>query len=392
MSILDGHRPTLRFKRRRDLAVVMMLVLYSGILQSATTDFRGQVSGSATWNSESSEAVLGLRYIPYLSFEQAVSVSWSVAGEASAQLYRYDRLRRDRRKSVSDEIKSYRLWLRMASARLEARLGLQKINFGSAVLMRPLMWFDRLDPRDPLQLTDGVYGALMRYYFLNNSNVWFWALLGNDTTKGWEIIPSNRARVELGGRFQMPVPRGELALSLHRRELDLSRGLLGKTPVQGHSDAEHRIALDGKWDLGFGLWFEGSYIKRELVLSDLNNQFLATLGADYTFAIGNGLHALYESFWMRSSSKALGAGPERSFSAISVNYPLGLLDRVSGMFFYDWESVRLYRFLNWQRQYDHWSFYCIAFWNPEQFDLQQNLGQENIYAGKGLQVMVVFNH
>lgn len=50
----------------------------------------------------------------------------------------------------------------------ELRLGLQKINFGSAQLFRPLMWFDKMDPRDPLQMTDGVWGALYRYYFRNN--------------------------------------------------------------------------------------------------------------------------------------------------------------------------------------------------------------------------------
>ena len=64
--------------------------------------------------------------------------------------------------------------------------GLQKINFGSAVLLRPLMWFDSLDPRDPLQLTDGVYAVLLRYYFPNNANLWAWALYGNDSPKGWE--------------------------------------------------------------------------------------------------------------------------------------------------------------------------------------------------------------
>jgi len=53
---------------------------------------------------------------------------------------------------------------------------LQKINFGSATLFRLLMWFDRIDPRDPLKLTDGVYGLLLRYYFHNNTNIWLWGL------------------------------------------------------------------------------------------------------------------------------------------------------------------------------------------------------------------------
>jgi len=56
------------------------------------------------------------------------------------------------------------MWIRLSTKQFELRAGLQKINFGSATLLRPLMWFDKIDPRDPLQLTDGVYALLARYY------------------------------------------------------------------------------------------------------------------------------------------------------------------------------------------------------------------------------------
>ena len=92
------------------------------------------------------------------------------------------------------------------------RGGLQKINFGSANLLRPLMWFDQIDPRDPLQLTDGVWGILGRYYFLNNANIWVWGLIGNDQRKGWEVIPSVKNKPEFGFRVQMPIPGNYLSL------------------------------------------------------------------------------------------------------------------------------------------------------------------------------------
>ena len=57
---------------------------------------------------------------------------------------------------------------------IENRLGLQKIDFGSALLIRPLQWFNQIDPRDPLRLTNGVYGILFRQYFNDNSNIWLW--------------------------------------------------------------------------------------------------------------------------------------------------------------------------------------------------------------------------
>lgn len=121
-------------------------------------------------------------------------------------------------------------------------------------MIRPLMWFDKIDPRDPLQLTDGVWGILGRYYFLNNANLWGWVLYGNEDAKTWEIGNTSQRQPEWGGRFQTPVPRGEMGLSFHHRlsdtiNLDTLISLNDLVP-------ENRIGLDGKWDVGVGLWFE----------------------------------------------------------------------------------------------------------------------------------------
>jgi len=109
--------------------------------------------------------------------------------------------------------KPYRFWARYSAKQVELRIGLQKINFGSASMLRPLMWFDQVDPRDPLMLTDGVWGILGRYYFLNNANIWLWGLYGNDNRKGWEIFNSQKTIPEFGGRLQIPVPKGESGFS-----------------------------------------------------------------------------------------------------------------------------------------------------------------------------------
>lgn len=69
-------------------------------------------------------------------------------------------------------VKPYRAWVRLSTNTFEARVGLRKINFGSATLFRSLMWFDRTDPRDPLRLTDGVSGLLLRDYAVNNTSLW----------------------------------------------------------------------------------------------------------------------------------------------------------------------------------------------------------------------------
>jgi len=120
------------------------------------------------------------------------------------------------------------------------------------------MWFDRIDPRDPLQLTDGVYGILMRDYFLNNANIWIWGLYGNKNTKGWEFLSTKARSVEFGGRFQHPVGNGEMALTYHHRQIDPNQSLPGLDMANVSSVPENRFTLDGKWDIGIGFWFEGT--------------------------------------------------------------------------------------------------------------------------------------
>ena len=145
------------------------------------------------------------------------------------------------------------MWIRLSSTQYELRAGLQKINFGSASIFRPLMWFDQMDARDPLQITDGVYGLLFRYYFVNNVNIWAWGLFGNMKTKGWEARPTRKYSLEYGARIQVPLFKGELAATYHRRSADFGEGFL---PVAQEGDPavpENRFGIDGKWDIGIGL-------------------------------------------------------------------------------------------------------------------------------------------
>jgi hypothetical protein len=183
------------------------------------------------------------------------------------------------------------------------RAGLQKINFGQAKMFRPLMWFDAMDIRDPLQLTEGVYGLLGRYYFENNSNIWLWCLLGNQQqAKGWEIKKSRIRKMDprMGrppGNFRPA--GGEIALSSHYRSLRKEVSLSG-TDYPG----EFRWGLDGKWDLGPGLWFEASScISSSKTLSIPRFQDMLNLGMDYTFPLGNGLGFTLEYLYYHSGSK-----------------------------------------------------------------------------------------
>jgi hypothetical protein len=284
--------------------------------------------------------------------------------------------------------------LRLSSSRFEARLGLQKINFGSATVFRPLMWFDRIDPRDPLQLTDGVYGLLLRYYFKNNANAWLWALYGNDEAKGWEGQPTAERTPEFGGRFQTPLFTGEAAATFHFRSISA-----GADPTRPRA-MESRLALDGKWDLGAGVWIEAAFVHQEtpaLMVPAEGTAALAwqrslALGIDYTFTLGNGLYFLAEHFFSQEADSILGNGGGRtSFSALLARYPLGILDSLTTAVYYDWRHQQAYRFASWQRTYDHWQFHMMVFMNPRQAQIVQVHSGDNLFGGRGFQLMAVWN-
>jgi hypothetical protein len=241
-------------------------------------------------------------------------------------------------------------------------------------------------------LTDGVTGLLVKYTFPNNANIWLWGLYGNDDPKGWEAVPSQRKSAEYGGRLQVPFLAGELALAYHHRRIDPQRSLYPLPPEEKQAIPENRLALDGKWDIGPGVWFEAALVDQDFEFYRLRVQKYLNVGLDYTFSVGNGLHFLTEFLTITSSEKISMAGDTIGFSDVSLDYPLGLLDRIRGMVFYNWKTKDWYRFITWQRAYDKWSFYLIGFWNPEEYRIYTSQQGKNLFAGKGIQIMIVFNH
>ena len=373
----------------RNRVVILLLIFCSVIFTLAqSVDLQGQASSWLTINPDPKlEGQIGLRYITTISIQKTIDDTYLLDGEMAGNFYgianHYSRMTDD----IDGKAKPYRLWLRFSGNQFELRAGLQKINFGPAALLRALMWFDRIDPRDPLQLTDGVYGLLGRYYFLNNANIWLWALYGNDKTKGWEIFPSIKDKPEFGGRIQVPLWTGEIGISGHHRMAD------GKSmPNSNENFSENRLALDGKWDIGVGLWFESVINHSDFDSISQRYTRMFNLGTDYTFDVGNGLHVLTEYLRVDASDEVFKSGRPVSFSALSLNYPVGLLDNLNAIFYYDWSNESMYRFLSWQRTYDQWSFYVMGFWNPNEFQIYQNQQDQNLFSGKGFQLMAVFNH
>ena len=376
-----------------------MALLLAGERPAASQGFGWQGQASAWFilsDQEPSTPVAGVRYLPTLNAgkslagERHVDAELSVNGFASAQAPDW------RTTELASSAKLYRAWARYKTERFETRVGLQKINFGSAVLLRPLMWFDSVDPRDPLQMTEGVYAALLRYYVPSNVSFWAWGLYGNERLKGWETDPTVDDQPEFGGRAQLPVARGEIAFTTHHRHADIGGAL--PAPLD-RSDArlyEGRYAIDGKWDLGIGLWFEGALTHQPDSDPAARDQRALTVGADYTFGFGNGLYVLAEYFAFDQERNLTGGSEAARLVATSLRYPLGLLDTLSGILYVDAERHDTYRFVSWQRSYDRWQFHVMGFWNPTQLALtpgqvESRTGRSPL-VGRGFQIMMVFNH
>ncbi len=378
--------------------LLLFMIVACGLcihLPAAAAELQSQLSGWFSLNdSRPSTPRLGLRWQPSLSLGHPLGGGWELDGEISLAAAAALDAPAWRSANADGTLDPYRLWLRLSSRQFEARLGLQKINFGSAALFRPLMWFDALDPRDPLQLSEGVYGLLLRYYFRNNTNAWLWGLYGNDDAKGWETSPTAARTPEFGGRLQVPFLAGEAAATAHFR-----RSALTGDPA-GPAARESRFAFDGKWDLGCGLWLEGAFTHRA---DPAMNGFAAgtaahpwqralTMGIDYTFALGNGLYVLAEQFFTHDAASAFGRGSGGAIlTALSARYPLGLLDSLNAILYHDWRAGQSYSFAAWQRTTDHWQFHVMAFCNPKRPLAVQDPAANVSFAGGGFQLLAVWN-
>jgi hypothetical protein len=372
------------------IAIMLVIFPFSVVAEPDSLSYKGQLSLYSHLNSRNSLPWWnGGRYIPQLNYSHHLKNDRLVDFEASMNIYGNAGLNPFDSLNLTGNVKPYRLWARYSTNQLEIRAGLQKISFGSASLLRPLMWFDQIDPRDPLKLTDGVWGILARYYFLNNANIWLWGLYGNNKIKGWETFTTSKNTPEFGGRLQLPVPRGETGLSFNHRVADLSNfsGLesAGQIP-------ENRFGLDAKFDMVVGWWIEASWSNYNKKAGPFANQEIINAGIDYTFGLGNGLSVIYEQLTVSYDTDPFAFTKNTTFSLLNFSYPIGLFNNLNAIVYYDWTNNNAYNFVTWQRQFNKFTFYMIGYLNPRSYKIPSQETNGVTYAGNGLQIMLVFNH
>ncbi|RLD67407.1 MAG: hypothetical protein DRI84_02520 [Bacteroidetes bacterium] len=370
-----------------------LIAQQSDSLDTKKTSFKykGELSAWVHVNTENPYPMyIGGRYIPQLNLEIPLIKMRMIDFELSANIYGTGGIQFFDSASFSGDVKPYRGWARYSTKQFEFRVGLQKIDFGTATMLRPLRWFDQIDPRDPLQLTSGVWGGLARYYFLNNTNIWVWGLYGNKNPKGMEVMKSISTIPEFGGRIQTPIPRGEAGISYHHRIADPS-DFVGLSALYDEIP-ENRIGIDAKWDLFVGLWFEGSWVSKSKDVGNLTNQELFTIGTDYTFGIGSGLNVTLEHMLSSFDKEAFSFSKTTNFTALSIRYPIGVFDNLNVILYYDWTNNLMYNFINWYRQFDKYTLYIMGYWNPKANKLPTMGPEENLYGGVGIQLMFALNH
>jgi hypothetical protein len=373
---------------------IKLIVLIIMLTVNVSGEWQGQFStiGDIQKTGDGYFTQIGLRYIPTWS----LVVPWPTAlfdTEISFNIDGYLNRQPDGNYYKDFEFTPYRFWVRRSTDNLEMRFGLQKITFGPAKLFRPLMWFDRLDPRDPLQITEGVWGMRIRKYYSNNANVWVWGLLRNDEPKGWELIPTKKNNAEFGGRFQFPIWKGEIGLSGHNRIIgrnDLPSNL--EINTMSKATPEVKAALDGFFDIGVGLWFESSVVRANYGDDFPNWQSMLTIGSDYTLAVGNGLTVTGEHFIYSMDDRPLSTNSAVQMTGLMAMYPLGLFDNISGMVLYSWNAELAYFFISWQRTYDDWTINLNTFFNSNS-DSSFSFGQSfSDFNNSGIQLILIFNH
>lgn len=378
---------------RNFLFTVCLLSGVSGLYgQSDSIAVDGQISSWINYNFNNEAGQAAVRFIPELYYQHEFKSKLKLDLDLSANAYAILSIPEFGYDDNTSGLELYRASARLSDKQWEIRAGLQKISFGPASLLRPLMWFDGTDPRDPLKLTAGVYGLLGRYYFLNNANIWVWGLLGNESRRGWDQVPSLETKPEFGGRLQTPLFGGEAGISYNHRNPGSNKPYMPDVfPYESFQYNEDKIGIDGKWTIGSGLWFEYVYKRNSKKPAELyTNEHYLCLGTDYTFGIGNGINLLIEQFIYSGNNSLLHSNKQMNLTAASLSYPLGLMNRISAMAYKSWGTNDWYSFLNFQRQYDNLSLYLMLFWNPETSN-NAALPVNQLYSGKGAMFMATYN-
>jgi len=367
----------------RSLAIISGLFILHLSLTAAPYLGELSLSTSAT-GPEPDDIQVIARYLPAYETQGAYSETWDYDIEMRYQVQWYSSLDTDALSASSLVVEPYRLALNLQSANAEYIIGLQKINFGPARILRSLMWFDSVNPMDPLELTPGVTGISTTHFYPSGRSSQAWLLLSGDQI-GWEFFPDKEGTFETGGRISIPNENGQIGISNHWRIADGSHANPDDPDMY-----EGRIGLDGFWDLGVGLWFESVYKHQQFDSNPFLGQLQTTIGTDYTVWVGNGILLMTEH--MMINMWATEVESYYIYSTIMASYSPTMFDQLSLMLYMDWETETPLAYLSWGQTYDSFRFTLGAFYTDTSSTQGSDASLNSNFSGKGIQLIVAYNH
>ncbi len=266
----------------------------------------------------------------------------------------------------------HRLWMRFSNQTIEARLGLQKITFGPAQMLRSLSWFDSFDMKDPTGQTDGVDALRLQWFPSNSFAIWSW------------IVRNEQGVVSYGGRGEFSTHIGEWGITVHHDPTDTLQ-MIGQTGTW-FDQRHNRMALDFRYDGIIGLWNENA-----LIFSKGKNIMLVTIGADFTLPVASGILIMTESILTNSSNK----NSDRVYTAFMASMPLGMIHQVMFIAQLDWKEEKKYNYLRWSATYDRYSLNFIASISPKRSAykaIDYLLPKTAAGFGTNFQLMFIYNY
>ena len=369
----------------RKLAIISgLLILHLSVMAAP---YLGELSLFTTAaGAEADDIQVIARYLPAYETQGAYSETWDYDVEMRYQVQWNSSLDTDEISASSLVVEPYRLALNLQSTNTEHIIGLQKINFGPARILRSLMWFDSVNPMDPLELTPGVTGISTTHFYPSGRSSQAWLLTPGDPI-GWEAFADQSGTFETGGRITLPNNHGQLGVTTHWRVADIS-SLYPDDPDL----YEGRIGFDGFWDIGIGLWIESVYKSQRLSEDPFLEQLQTTLGADYTIWIGNGLLITTEHMMINMWNSPIVDDNDIILSTVMANYSPTMFDQLSLMFYLDWETETPLAYLSWGQTYDSFRFTLGAFYTDASTTQGSDESLNSNFSGKGIQLIVAYNH
>jgi hypothetical protein len=274
--------------------------------------------------------------------------------------------------------KNYRLWIRYSKPKYDFRLGLQKISFGTASLLRPLNWFDTIDFTSTTAQTDGIKAMRAQFFPSESTIFWIWCV--------------DDEKVSCGSRLEFLNNLGSFGLSYHNDRDNIDHKvfsvpqIIDNQPSIDFPGRNHRIGLDYRYDGLMGLWLEGASILSSSKDINLNRFDMLTLGADYTLSVLDGVlissESMYFSFISEERTEDTDQNPwilHQTTSSLIASMPIGMLNDLMFITIRDWNTKDFYNLLRWSTTFDYFSINCMLSINPS--EVQDNF-----------KIMFIYNH